>query len=160
MRTNSEGVIMKITIIGTVLATTLLATTAFAGDATVEDKYKTIEKKVPHTENICNTVDIPIYGNVGGGASGTDVLGGMIIGGLLGKGITGKDNGAAAGAVLGGIFQADKKQNKQNQIVGYRQQQQCYQNTTYTIERNTVYSHSIVTFSHEGKQHRVKFNRY
>ena len=97
---------------------------------------------------------------VGGGASGTDVLGGMIIGGLLGKGITGKDNGAAAGAVLGGIFQADKKQNKQNQIVGYRQQQQCYQNTTYTIERNTVYSHSIVTFSHEGKQHRVKFNRY
>ena len=152
---------MNIKLIGTVLATSLLATSAFAGDPSVQDKYKVVETRVPNTQNVCQNVQVPIYGNVGGGgASGTDVLGGMIIGGLLGKGITGKDNGAAAGAVLGGIFQADKKQNKQNQIVGYRQQQQCQQNTTYTTERETVYSHSIVTFYHEGKQHRVRFNRY
>ena len=151
---------MNIKLIGTVLATSLLATSAFAGDASVEDKYKVVETSVPSTQNVCQNVQLPIYGNVGGGgASGTDVLRGMIIGGLLGKGIAGNDKGAAAGAVLGGIFQADKKQGQQG-VVGYRQQQQCQQNTTYTTERKTIYSHSIVTFYHEGKQHRVRFNRY
>lgn len=152
---------MKNSIIGTVLVTTLLASPAFADtrDASVKDVYKTVTKQIPHTQNICNTVDVPIYGTVGGGASGADVLGGMIIGGLLGKGVTGKDNGAAAGAVLGGIISADKKQGKQ-QIVGYRQEQRCNRQTTYTTETNEIYSHSIVTFYHEGRRHQVTFNRY
>ena len=34
---------------------------------------------------------------------------GMIVGGILGKGITGKDNGAAAGAVMGGVIAADAR---------------------------------------------------
>ena len=152
---------MKNSIIGTVLVTTLLAAPAFAGtrDASVKDVYKTVTKQIPHTQNICNTVDVPIYGTVGGGASGADVLGGMIIGGLLGKGVTGKDDGAAAGAVLGGIISADKKRGKQ-QIVGYRQEQRCNRQTTYTTETNEIYSHSIVTFYHEGRRHQVTFNRY
>ena len=154
---------MKNSIIGTVLLTSLLAAnTAFAGprdDASVKDFYKTVTTQIPHTQNICNTVDVPIYGTVGGGASGADVLGGMIIGGLLGKGVTGKDDGAAAGAVLGGIFSADKKQGKQ-QIVGYRQEQRCNRQTTYTTETNEVYSHSIVTFYHDGRRQQVRFNRH
>ena len=68
---------------------------------------------------------MPVYGTVqGGGASGADVLGGMIIGGLLGKGVTGKDNGAAAGAVLGGMIAADNNRGRQV-ITGYRIEQQC-----------------------------------
>ncbi len=155
---------MKNSIIGSVLLTTLFAAPAFAGDASVRDHYKTVTKQIPHTQNICNTVDVPIYGTVGGGngASGADVLGGMIIGGLLGKGITGKDDGAAAGAVLGGIFSADKKHGTggKQQIVGYRQEQRCNRQTTYTTETNEVYSHSTVTFTHNGRRHKVRFNRY
>jgi len=155
---------MKKILMGTVLTTVLLAaTTASAeqitGDVYYQDVYRTITKQIPNTQNICQTVDIPIYGRVGGGASAGDVLGGMIIGGLIGKGITGKDNGAAAGAVIGGMYNADKNQGSQ-QVIGYRQQQQCNRQTTYTTESNEVYSHSYVTFYLDGRQQRVKFNRY
>ena len=107
---------MKNYIIATALATfaTQAMATEYATITNVSPNYRQETINTPIQR--CDIVDVPVYGNVGGGgASGTDVLGGMIIGGLLGKGITGKDNGAAAGAVLGGIFQADKKQNKQNQ---------------------------------------------
>ena len=97
------------------LATAAIAT--FATQASAEN-YATITNIKPNYQEvttnqpvrICNDVEVPIYGNTGGGASGADVLGGMIIGGLLGKGATGKDNGAAAGAVLGGVIAADKNQ--------------------------------------------------
>ena len=147
-------------IITTALATALFTTSAYGQDASVEDKYKVVEKRYPHTEHVCTTVDVPIYGNVGGGASGADVLGGMILGGILGKGISVDDKGAAAGAVLGGVFSADKKKKGNQQIVGYKQEQRCQQHTTYTTERKEVYSHSVVTFWHEGNESRVKFNRY
>jgi uncharacterized protein YcfJ len=48
----------------------------------------------------------------------------MIIGGLLGKGVTGKDNGAAAGAVLGGIIAAENN-NGRRVVTGYRVERQC-----------------------------------
>lgn len=130
-----------------------------AQNVSVQDQYKTVTKQIPHTQRICTTVDVPIYGNVGSGASGADVLTGMILGGLIGKGVTNKDNGAAAGAVLGGVIAADKKQGSQ-QIVGYKQEQRCNNQTTYTTETREVYSHSVVTFYHEGRQYRVRFNRH
>ena len=83
---------------------------------------------------------------------------GMVLGGLIGKGATGKDNGAAAGAVIGGIIAADKKQGSQ-QVVGYKQVNQCSENTTYTTTSNEVYSHSVVEFYHEGRFYRVQFNK-
>ena len=43
-------------------------------------------------QQVCNWVDVPIYGQTGSGASAGDVLGGMIIGGLICKGVTNKDN--------------------------------------------------------------------
>lgn len=131
---------------------------AFAADVKVQDFTKTVTKKIPHTETVCQLVQVPIYGATSGGASGADVLGGMIIGGLLGKGVTGNDKGAAAGAVIGGMVSADKKQGNQ-QIVGYKQVNQCSENTTYTTTSNEVYSHSVVEFYHEGRFYRVQFNK-
>ena len=85
-----------------------------------------VVQKVP--EQQCSIVDVPIYGSTSGGASGSDILGGIIGGGIIGKVITNDDKGAAVGAILGAMSQADKKKGNQ-QIVGYRQQQQC--NTIY-----------------------------
>ena len=122
----------------------VIATQAFAQDnhatiTNVTPNYNTQVIRNPVQE--CQIIDVPVYGRVGGGASGSDVLGGMIIGGLLGKGVTGNDKGAAAGAVLGGSISADKNQGNQ-QIVGYRQEQQC--NTYYTEERvNTIKNYTI-----------------
>lgn len=133
---------------------TLIASTAYAKDNTIQDHYKTVTNKVPYQQ--CFEVDVPIYGKVGGGASAGDVLGGMIIGGLIGKGATGKDNGAAAGAVIGGMIAADKNQGQQG-IVGYRQETRC--ETKYNYSTEEVYSHSTITFWDNGKKYVLRFNR-
>lgn len=145
--------------VGVIAGLALLGTEkAFASEVKVQDFTKTVTKNIPHTETICNVVEVPIYGSTSNGASAGDVLGGMIIGGLLGKGVTGNDKGAAAGAVIGGMVSADKKQGNQ-QIVGYRQENRCQNKTTYTTQSSEVYSHSVVEFFHEGRFYRVQFNK-
>jgi len=84
----------------------------------------------PVTIQDCRQVQVPIYGQSGGGANGGDVLGGMIIGGLLGKGVGGDDKGAAIGAILGGMVAADNNQG-QRVVTGYRNERQCSNVTTY-----------------------------
>ena len=103
-------------------AAALISTSAIAdvrqlNNATIEDVYVMTEISQPKYYETCRNVKVPNKS----GASGADVLGGMIIGGLLGKGVTGNDNGAAAGAVLGGIISADKNQGPG----GYRTERQC-----------------------------------
>jgi uncharacterized protein YcfJ len=102
-------------------ATSAMAT-EYARITKIEPRYQTSYQNVPRTS--CQDVEVPVYGNRGGGATGGDVLGGMIIGGLLGKGVTGKDNGAAAGAVLGGIIAAENN-NGRRVVTGYRVERQC-----------------------------------
>jgi len=147
---------MKTKILSAFTVMMLAASPALA--ETVKDHYKTVTKRIPYTETVCNIVDVPIYGNVGGGASGADVLTGMIIGGLIGKGVTNKDNGAAAGAVIGGVIAADKGNNKEG-IVGYRQEQQCNNITRYNESSEEVYSHSTVTFYSDGKKYVLRFKK-
>ena len=106
------------------VATTAAANTAMARITKIEPRYQTSYQNVPTTQ--CQDVQVPIYGTVqGGGASGADVLGGMIIGGLLGKGVTGQDNGAAAGAVIGGIIAADQANGNRQVVTGYKTERQC-----------------------------------
>jgi uncharacterized protein YcfJ len=143
-------------VLTTFIAMAFVASPAFA--ETVQDHYKTVYDRIPYTETVCNIVDVPIYGNVGGGASGTDVLTGMIIGGLIGKGVTDKDKGAAAGAVIGGMIAADKKQSKEG-IVGYRQEERCKNITRYKESSKEVYSHSTVSFYHDGRQYSLRFKK-
>jgi len=134
----------------------LLVTTAalaMAATTAVAEQYATITNVKPNyrTEQIrtpiqrCSTVDVPIYGNVGGGsgASSSDILGGMIIGGLLGGTASGKDSGAAAGAVIGGLIANDNANKQKQGIVGYQQQQQC--TTDYQVETvNTLKNYTIL----------------
>lgn len=103
-------------------ASSAQAETYYANITNVTPNYETVWQNVPSTQ--CQDVQVPIYGNTGGGASGADVLGGMIIGGLLGKGVGGNDKGAAAGAVLGGIIAADNN-NGRRVVTGYRIERQC-----------------------------------
>jgi len=119
----------------------------------VQPLTRVVSVERPHRS--CNTVEVPVYGNVGGGASAGDVLGGMIIGGLLGKGVSGNDRGAAAGAVIGGMVSADK--NNQQGIVGYRQENRCTtEYITELQERNAGYR---VTIEVEGNTIQTVTNR-
>ena len=149
------------------LVSALAATSASAEttNATIEDVYATVVEQTPYTRQVCQNVEVPIYGTVtrqGGGASGGDVLTGMILGGLLGKGATGKDDGAAAGAVLGGIIAADKanKPRTETVIKGYKTELQCENVTEYKNGNKKVYDYSIITFkSKDGYEYSLPFTK-
>ncbi len=132
----------------------LIASSAFADSYVTTGKlvhkepiYTNVNQRQP--QQVCRNVEVPVYGTVqGGGASGGDVLTGMIIGGLLGKGATGKDNGAAAGAVIGGIIAADKGKSKQV-ITGYRMETQC--TTEYVNTKTSVVNQYRLTYRINGQ---------
>ncbi len=149
----------------------LMATALIAGIATSASAHAEMRIKVQVTDTeavyssstvqkpqqSCTTVDVPIYGSVGGGANAGDVLGGMIIGGLLGKGVGGNDKGAAAGAVIGGMIAADKKKGNQ-QIVGYRQEQRC--TTTYTSQTVDKANGYKLYYTLNGERFHTHSHRY
>lgn len=114
----------------------------------VNPVYQTVTQQIP--TQTCNTVDVPVYGN--GGSQGSSVFGldleGAIIGGVIGNNVTKNvENGGAVGAVIGGILGSQQKQKNQ-QIVGYRQEQRC--STSYTSQQQQVFSHNEIIVDVEG----------
>jgi uncharacterized protein YcfJ len=129
------------------------------GSTSVHHVYKSEEQRTPRTKRICKEIDVPIYEQRKRQTRGSDVLGGAIIGGLLGKGLTGQDNGAAFGALAGGMFAADANRTE-NVIVGYRKEQgDCTNETYYTYNTHRVYSHSVMSFTLDGVQYKLDFER-
>lgn len=147
---------MKQYLLSAVLVT-LVATPALADKTRVYDITRTVTKKIPQTEQTCQIVEVPIYGDSGVNTEGAIV--GGIIGGILGnqfgKG-SGKEAatgiGALSGAIIGG-------KNGQKNIVGYRQENRCQNVTTYSYETNEVYSHSVVEFYYNGRLYKQKFQK-
>ena len=148
------------------LATALVASTtsAYANEAaraTVRDVYRNDTVSVPREIQDCHMIDVPVYETVRRqGDAGAGALGGMIIGGLLGKGLTGKDDGAAVGAVMGGIIGANNAQTRDEQVItGYRQEQRCVKDVVYEKQNVRVYSHSEAVFVYEGKRYKLEFQK-
>ena len=120
----------------------------------VNPVFQTVSQQIP-TQS-CNTVDVPVYGN--SGSQGSSVFGldleGAIIGGVIGNNVTKNvDNGGAVGALLGGII----GHNKSNATGGT--QRVCNVQTRYNEEVVEVYSHSVVTFYHNGRQYSLRFQK-
>lgn len=129
------------------MATSTIAETVRARITYVEPRYETVTEYRTTTQ--CYNVEVPVYGTVrGNGANGGDVLAGMIIGGLLGKGVTGNDNGAAAGAVMGGVIAADNGNSSRQVVTGYRTERQCEQ-TNVPTQVNQLRDY-LIRFEYNG----------
>lgn len=145
-------------------ALTLTLSTPVMADsvrATTKDHYRNVIKQVPSTERVCNTVEVPIYGEVRGQASTGDALVGAIIGGAIGNqvgGGSGKDAATVLGAIIGADV-ANKKGSSQQVITGYRQEQRCQNVTNYSTIEEQVYSHSTITWTENGHQNTLRFQR-
>ena len=121
-----------------IFAMAMLPGMAFA--ETTQDHYKQVIVKKPYTIEVCTE------GN--GKSDLNNFLEGAIIGGAIGNNIQGEKNGGALGAFLGGVLNTEK--NKGNQ---------CRRETRYDEEYQEVYSHSTVTFTHNGRTYNLRFQK-
>lgn len=104
----------------------------------IEDHFKTVVVQNPYTVEVCSQ---------GNGKSDLDnFLTGAIIGGAIGNNIPGEKNGGAIGGVLGGILNTERNKTPQ-----------CRIETRYEEETKVLYSHSTITFTHEGKTYTLSF---
>jgi uncharacterized protein YcfJ len=152
---------MKKLVIASAIASMISAPVFAAENVKVMDEYKTITKQIPHTEKVCSTVDVPIYGQGNVDTTGDMIIGGIIggvIGNQIGKG-GGKQAATGIGAMTGAIIGNNNAKNRNQQIVGYRQEQRCSNNTTYTTETYEVYSHSVIIFYEDGKRYALRFTK-
>ena len=115
-------------------------------DTTVQDHTKTVIKRTPFNVEVCSEVNVQ-------GDKTKDTLLGAIIGGAIGQNIT-KDlpDGATAGAIIGGIL------GNQNSTINGKQMR-CRTMTRYKESRDTMSSHSTITFIYEGKQYKLNFKK-
>ena len=104
------------------------------GTVTNSDPIRTSYiRKTPSDERVCETQDVPVYGQASAGNNNQNSdLGAMIIGGVIGSAIGNKtsdqEGAGAAGAVVGALLgreHAKKKNQGGQQIIGYRQQEVC-----------------------------------
>jgi uncharacterized protein YcfJ len=132
----------------TILAIAASATFAFTGIAnaqtTVTDHYKTVIERDSYNVEVCYNKE------VSGDKTG-DTLKGAIIGGIIGNNVGNVDNGGAIGAVIGGML----GHNNSDATGGTKRV--CQMETRYNDNPKEVYSHSIVSFSYEGKNYTLRF---
>jgi len=113
---------------------------------TTQDHFKTVINKSPYQVEVCEDVAVS-------GDKTADVLTGAIIGGALGNNIKGEQNGGAIGAILGGML------GHANSSATGGTKRQCTVETRYNEDRLKVYSHSTVTFTHEGRTYTLRFTK-
>jgi len=122
--------------------------------AVTKDHYKTVIDQTPYNIEVCKNVQVP-YGSKKEFDQEGAIIGGIIggvIGNQFGKG-SGKEAATGVGALTGAIIGG----NKDKGPAGYRTEQQCHIQTRYKEVEREVYSHSTVTFYHEGRKQTLKF---
>ena len=107
----------------------------------VTPMYKEVVKRLP--QKSCQVVEVPVYDK----ASTGDVFLGSVIGGVLGNQI-GEGSGKDAATVVGAILGAHKAQENDQNIIGYRQVNQC--STQYVEERVSQITHYNVELNAGG----------
>ena len=118
-----------------------------ADDTTVRDHYKNIIHKKPYSVEVC-------YDQQVSGDKSSDMITGAIIGGIIGNNVTKNlPDGGTAGAIIGGLL------GHQNSNASGGTRTVCKMESRYKEESQTVYSHSTIVFTYEGKQYNLNFKK-
>ena len=128
------------------VAMAMVGVSAPAFAETVQDFNKTVVNRVPYSVEVCTNQ------TVGGDKTG-DALKGAIIGGIIGNNVGNIENGGTAGAIIGGLL------GHQNSNATGGTRRVCEIQTRYNEEVVEVYSHSVVTFYHNGRQYSLRFQK-
>ena len=128
------------------VAMAMVGVSAPAIAETVQDFNKTVVNRVPYSVEVCTNQ------TVGGDKTG-DALKGAIIGGIIGNNVGNIENGGTAGAIIGGLL------GHQNSNATGKTKRVCEIQTRYNEEVVEVYSHSVVTFYHNGRQYSLRFQK-
>ena len=108
--------------------------------ATVDDHYKTVIVKIPTEYEVCSK------GN--GKTDLENFITGGIVGGVIGNNIPGEKGGGALGAILGGALNTEANKGTK-----------CTKHIHYEKKMETIYSHSTITFTYEGRSYTVRFKK-
>lgn len=139
--------LLKGTLLLTLMCLVVTPAIAQQTNVTVDDVDKTVLSRQPYQIEVCHNEQ------VSGDKSG-DMIKGALLGGLIGNNVTKNvDNGGAVGALLGGMFA-----HSQSTATGGTRRR-CQIETRYNETRQTVYSHSLATFTHNGKTHQLRFQK-
>ena len=113
--------------------------------ADVKDIHKNVVMRQPYQIEVCSN-------EATGGDKTADTLKGALIGGAIGNNVTKDlDNGAAVGALLGGWLA-----HKASQALASAETV-CKVETRYNETVIEKYTHSIVTFMHDGREYNLQF---
>ena len=125
------------------ILTTLLVLTScgVARAEQVRDHLKTVIIKKPYTVEVCQD-------RSNGSSDLENFITGAIIGGAIGNNVPGEKSGGAIGGMLGGILNAERNKGVT-----------CRVETRYNEETKTIYSHSTITFTHEGRSYTLSFQK-
>jgi len=124
------------TTLSSALISLAICSPAFA--EVVQDHFKTVVVQNPYTVEVCT--------NGNNKSEVQNFLEGAIVGGAIGNNIPGEKNGGALGAFLGGVLNTERNKGPQ-----------CRTETRYEEEQKVIYSHSTITFTHEGRTYTLRF---
>ena len=137
------------------MATPALANKTAISEAQINDHYKTVLEQTPYTVEVCRDVQIPV-GQKTEFDKESAIIGGIIggvIGNQFGKG-SGKEAATGVGALTGAIIGGTKESKPE-----YRWERRCGVETRFKENEKRVYSHSTVTFWHDGQRIELKFQK-
>ncbi len=113
----------------------------------VVDVTKQVINRTPYEVEVCTERAVS-------GDKTKDTLTGAMIGGAIGNNVTKNvDNGGAVGALIGGIL------GHQNSTATGGSKVVCQIERRYTEQITEQYSHSEVTFMHEGREYTLRFQK-
>ena len=128
--------------------------------AQITDFYKnqTVFEQIPFKS--CSIQNVPIYGKIQSQPDVGAVVGGAVLGGIIGKAVTKKDGGAAVGALVGGALANENQKTRTTAgLIGYENKQVCETKFKNLPKEEVGYSYSTITFTLDGKEQTIEFQK-